>query len=77
MVEVSLELLYALMQKTFDEVRVLREDNANFPRRLGRLEQAMLALQRAHVDRLESEVGTQDQIDALMRRMERVEERVG
>ena len=77
MADVSLELLQAMMQQALDGIRMLREDNANFGRRLGRLEQAMPALQRAHVDRLEGEVGTQDQIDALIRRLERVDERVG
>ena len=76
MADVSLELLQTMVQRLLDGQAMIRDDLANLRRRMGRVENGLLALQRAHVDRLEGEVGTQDQIDALTRRLERVEERV-
>ena len=72
--QVSLELLQSMVQRVLDGQKMLREDNRNLRRRLSRIEHALLALQRADVDRTEGETGTQDQIDALAARLERLED---
>lgn len=70
---VSLDLLQSMVQRVLDGQAMLREDNRNLRRRLSRIEHALLALQRAELGRSEGEGGTQDQIDALAERLERVE----
>jgi hypothetical protein len=74
---VSLELLHGMVQRVLDGQKLLREDNRNMRRRLSRIEHGLLALQRADVDRTESETATQDQIDALSARLEHLEDRAG
>ena len=82
--KVSLELLQSMVQRVLDGQGMLREDNQNMRRRFSRvehrlaaIEHALLALQGAAADRTESETGTQDQIDALAARLERLEGRAG
>jgi hypothetical protein len=70
-------MLHGMAQQALDGIGMLREDIADMDRCVGRLERGVLALQRAHVDRLEGDMRMQAQIDALIRRMERVEEWVG
>jgi hypothetical protein len=72
---VSLDLPQRMVQQMLDGQRMLREDNRGLRRRLSRIEHSLLALQRAEVDRTEAETATQDQIDALAARLERLEDR--
>jgi hypothetical protein len=77
MAEPTLELLPQMVQRVLDSQKMLREDNRQIRRRLSRMEHALLALQRAHVDRLERETDVQDQIDEMSTRLERLEEKAG
>lgn len=79
---VSLELLQKMVQRVLDGQTMLREDNRNLRRRFSRVEHrlsaiahALLALQSEAADRTEGETSTQDQIEALTARLERLEDR--
>ncbi|HKM61056.1 MAG TPA: hypothetical protein VJY39_01070 [Acidisphaera sp.] len=72
---VSLELLQTMIQRVLDGQKLLRDDVAALRRRVSRVEHALLSLQRSQVDRTEAEADTQDQIDSLAERMERLESR--
>jgi predicted nucleic acid-binding Zn-ribbon protein len=76
-------LLQEMVQRVLDEqrelrdhVRLLREDNQAVRRRLSRIEQAMLGLQRALLDRVEGDSAVQNTIDALTARLDRLERKL-
>ncbi len=72
---VSLDLLQAMVQRVLDGQTMLREDVRNVRRRLSRIEHAIASVQRAEVDRHDDEIATQDQLDALAARLDRLEGR--
>jgi hypothetical protein len=74
MAEVTLELLGQMMQRQLDALGMVRADVRQLRRKLDRIERSILALQRSDIDRTETEADTQEQIDALGRRVERLEE---
>jgi len=70
---VSLELLGQMMQRQLDAQGLLRADVRQVRRKLDRVERAILALQRSDIDRAETDADTQEQIDQITRRIERLE----
>ncbi len=74
---VSLELLGQMMQRQLDAQGLLRADVRQMRRKLDRIERSILALQRSDIDRAETDADTQEQIDQLNRRIERLEAEAG
>ncbi len=74
MPDVSLELLGQMVQQILDGQKMLRDDNRNMRRRLSRMEQQLLALHRGQLERAEGEASSQDQLDNLSERVERLEQ---
>lgn len=70
---VSLEWLGQMMQRQLDAQAMLRADVRQVRRKLDRIERSIHALQRADIDRVEADADTQEQLDAIGRRVERLE----
>jgi ubiquinone biosynthesis protein UbiJ len=71
--EPSIIILQRMVQKVLDGQTMLRKDNQNMRRRLGRIERTLLNLSRADTDRTEAEGDLQEQIDSLTERLESLE----